>query len=169
MSVWKREGSLEERVEKRMGGVFRHGTCTGKSSCTLPSSLAQTGTRKTHHTSSSNTSQLLAVQGARKSEDHKFLSMKFEWPTFSGSVLDSSMFNSALPPTHRLNLDIPQLTGFSLCGCSYCNLLIFCPFWLHKIQISLISIMHKCFTLTGLDLFVLNFGIVYSSFNTVFL
>lgn len=27
--------------------------------------------------------------------------------------------------------------------------------------------MHKCFTLTGLDLFVLNFGIVYSSFNTV--
>lgn len=95
MRVWKREGSLRGRVEKRMGRwTFRHGTCTVKSSPALPSSLAQAGTHKTQHTTSSSTAQLLSVQGARKSQ---------QTTSFSPQSLNNQQFLTAPGTGSRFN------------------------------------------------------------------
>lgn len=191
------EGKFGGRVEKKTGGcMFRHGTHSAKSSPALPPSLAQAGAHKPQHKTSSGTSQLLPNTGSKeKSTQHKFLSTELEQTSSFGSTLKWQQVQLTQPchqPTAE-SWQIPAQASASVAAHMWywyffwscakdmkvnsisrgvfaqCNLLIFCPFWLYKIQVTHFSIKQYMSYPNWISSVCLHFQIVYSSSNSVFL
>jgi len=176
--VWRGEWKREQ------GDVWAWDVRRQVASCP-PLLISSAGTHKTQHTTSRSTSRLLSIQGARKSQTTSFSVQSLNNQQFLTAPWTGSGFSSALPPTHRLNPHRSRLTGFSLLGCSYTTLVLLLKLCKgHKSQkiqsaqdfflvqfTNILSILalqdpyiifiskHAYSTLTGLDLFVLNFNV----------
>lgn len=188
--VWRESGK-----ENRGMDVQTWDTQCQVLSC--PPSLISSGRcSQTTAQTSSSTSQLLPNTGSKeKSTQHKFLSTELEQTSSFGSTLKWQQVQLTQPchqPTAE-SWQIPAQASASVAAHMWywyffwscakdmkvnsisrgvfaqCNLLIFCPFWLYKIQVTHFSIKQYMSYPNWISSVCLHFQIVYSSSNSVFL